>query len=216
MAKIPLTNGLSATVDDEDAVRLSAHRWVGTKRLHTAYAKTAIEGRTVYMHRLVLEAPKGTQVDHINHDGLDNRKGNLRLCGYVENQRNRRPRRDGHTGVHCLASGKWRAHIGVAGKTKSLGHFDTESEAVEARKAGEEFYWVMGGVISPTPRVQINKNRSARQRNNSSGHRGVFVRGTKWGAFLIVDGKRTHLGFFSSFEEAVEARLRAEDLHWTD
>ncbi len=83
---IPLTQGKYAIVDAGDYERLSQYRWYATRtRSGACYAATNMDGTTVFMHRLIMNAPKGKVVDHINGNGLDDRAANLRICTPGEN-----------------------------------------------------------------------------------------------------------------------------------
>ena len=93
--------------------------------------------RKQYLHRVLLDAPKGVQVDHINGDSLDNRKENLRLCTHNENQQNRvRPNRNntsGYKGVTWNARySRWEAKFMRNRKTTWLGSFSTKEAAYAA------------------------------------------------------------------------------------
>ena len=89
MREIELVGGLIATVDDEDFDRLSAHVWYAhrNKGSRTVYAKAIKDGITLYMHRLVLRAPPHMVADHIDRNGLNNTRANLRLVTLSENSR---------------------------------------------------------------------------------------------------------------------------------
>ena len=92
------------------------------------------------MHRLILDAPDGAQVDHIDHDSLNNQRSNLRLCTCSENQRNRRGRpknnTSGYIGVAWYRRcGRWGSQIWVNGKDHWLGLFDDPAEAARVRDA---------------------------------------------------------------------------------
>lgn len=117
----------TATIDLEDE-HLAKLKWGS----HTGYARTYINGKATFLHRLVMDAPKGLFVDHINHDKLDNRKSNLRLCTNTENIRNRRltdKNTSGYKGVHfCKRNQNWTAKI----QNKWLGVFDDPVEAAKA------------------------------------------------------------------------------------
>lgn len=98
MKVMPLTRGQVTIVDDEDYDRLMKHSWAwvpSTSSLSSAgYAvrkgsKRRGEPRTVQMHREILHAPKGTMIDHINLNSLDNRKENLRYADVHQNGFNR-------------------------------------------------------------------------------------------------------------------------------
>jgi hypothetical protein len=138
---IPLTQGKFATVDDADTALLEL-KW-HTKRNRTGkiwYAGTNVWDGTRYrwisMHRYIMKPGAGFFVDHINGDGLDNRRANLRLCSHAENLQNRRPYgRSRFLGVaYDASSGKrkpWAATIG----RRRIGRFATEEEAARAYDA---------------------------------------------------------------------------------
>jgi hypothetical protein len=144
--KIPLTKGAFALVDVEDAATVSERRW----QLHPhGYAYAGIRGRKIFMHRIILGAKTEQEVDHINGDGLDNRRANLRTCTRAENCANQRLSKkntSGYKGVYFDAfSGRWKAQIQTlrSGK-RHLGRFDTAREAAlaydhEARRVFGEF-----------------------------------------------------------------------------
>jgi hypothetical protein len=85
---IKLTKGQSALIDSEDIQLISQYKWC----FNTGYAVTTTYNserpKRIYMHRLVVNAPNGMFVDHHDHNTLNNRKSNLRLCTNAENQRN--------------------------------------------------------------------------------------------------------------------------------
>ena len=97
------------------------------------------------MHRQILDAPQGVWVDHIDGDGLNNRRSNLRLCSATENARNRRPVPNCHSRYKGVSwhkrQKKWAVRIGKPKESIYLGSFDDEMEAGVAydRKAEELF-----------------------------------------------------------------------------
>lgn len=133
MKKIPLTRNRVALVDDEDFEELNKHKWTSSSH---GYAKRAIFGKTVYMHREILGKVDGLEVDHKNGNGLDNRKENLRRCSRMENVRNQRCTRGGtskYKGVswHKIV-GMWRATIFKNGRHFQINHFKNEVDAAKA------------------------------------------------------------------------------------
>ena len=154
MIKIPLTQGLNAIIDDEDA-RLSEYRWYAQKDPNgLVYARRwsgTVNGRQVpeRLHRAVLgiSDPKMI-VDHINGDGLDCRRGNLRVVTALTNARNRRysdkhNKTSPYLGV-TARHGKWRARIKHEGRLVQIGTFETAELANQARIKYEEEHWPEG------------------------------------------------------------------------
>ena len=132
---IPLTQCQFAIVDADDYDELKQYTWCAVKIPRTYYAARRSWRKNIRMHRLIMNAPKGLFVDHINHDGLDNRKNNLRLCTQRQNNQNQRPRgkTSKYKGVYWnKRAKKFMASICIDGKKKSLGYFDSEIVAAKA------------------------------------------------------------------------------------
>jgi len=142
MKQIQLTQGLVTMVDDADFDELSAHKWYATRNLTgTFYAKRMAplaNGKqcSVLMHRQILGAQPGEDVDHRSHDTLDNRRANIRRCTRSQNQANRRKTRGCSSqfkGVYWhTRDRKWVARINIDGKRWALGYFGDELDAARA------------------------------------------------------------------------------------
>lgn len=134
--EIPLTRGMVAIVDPCDA-HLAALKWCALKRRNTWYAARAAgprgQQKFLFMHRVIAGAPEGVKVDHRDHDGLNNRRGNLRLATTAQNNTNsqRPPNKSGFRGVIAMR-GRWRAQIRHEGRRVYLGFFDTPDQAARA------------------------------------------------------------------------------------
>lgn len=124
-------------LDDEDYSRVVAFGvWSVYRRRGVKYAKCYQVPKTVYLHRFVMNARGGVQVDHINLNGLDNQKENLRLCNNAQNSRNqglRSTNTSGYKGVsYRKDQGVWAARICVDYRDIHLGFFDDPKDAHEA------------------------------------------------------------------------------------
>lgn len=141
-AKVSLTKGLYCIVDDEDFIELSKYKWHARKAgsgfvaARGYWDKKQKRVRTELMTRYVMKANNNQQVDHINHNTLDNRKCNLRLCSPIENCQNRLIRCDNSSGYKGVSlkreSKKWGAHIYNHGKQIFLGYFTNKIDAAIA------------------------------------------------------------------------------------
>ena len=146
--KIQLSKGKYATVDNDDFDWLSRYKWHTLKCVCTFYAQKTIykngKTKTILMHREIMTAPTGLVVDHINHNGLDNRRRNLRIVTVAQNNWNSRRNistdSSNYKGVSWSRNKcKWQAGISIDNKQKHLGYFEDEKEAAAAYdKAAEE------------------------------------------------------------------------------
>lgn len=147
MQEIPLTQGYVALVDDEDYPRLAQHKWYANVACGRVYAYRDFRmGRRkfkVAMHREIMEAFPGEEIDHRIGTGLDNRRHNLRRATRSEQRANQGPRKDSRYGRKGVKrhQGRWFVRITCDGKTHNLGSRDDIDEAAElyAEKARELF-----------------------------------------------------------------------------
>jgi HNH endonuclease len=137
---VPLVAGVQAVVDASDFPLISQYVWSldPQRRYAVAYLDPRDWTKCVRMHRLIMDARAGEVVDHINGDGLDNRRSNLRVCLQAENSRNRRKgegfssRFKGVSLVKGRREKPWRAQIRHGEKVRCLGYFSLEEEASRA------------------------------------------------------------------------------------
>lgn len=146
MKLIYLTKDQHTLVDDEDFEMLSKYKWCVTNRNGKLYAvrgrrKAELPGtKLISMHRQLTGVLEGMDVDHINGDGLDNRRENLRACSHADNQKSHkkhnswggRPTASVFKGVHWHnKNSKWCAKV----SNKYIGSFRSEVEAAKAYDA---------------------------------------------------------------------------------
>lgn len=153
MIEIKLTKGKIALIDEEDFEIVSQYRWWvlskgNGRHVAATWTKGSHKTRTrIYMHRLIMGAAAHLVVDHINHDALDNRRANLRLCSTLQNNLNRRKRRTpGATSIYkgvCWDAEyhRWCAQIRLGGRNRKIGRYASEKEAAIAydRAARRDF-----------------------------------------------------------------------------
>ena len=143
---VKLTRGKSAIVDASDYDWINQWKWCADKSKNIWYSHRTIynkeiigKGRfvKVRMHRLIIGAAKGEIVDHINGNGIDNRRENLQICSHSDNiqKGHHRPNQYGYLGVSysedCTIR-HWKARISNNGKRYELGHFLTSKDAAKA------------------------------------------------------------------------------------
>lgn len=132
MKQIPLTNGGFTQVDDKDYQVLKDFKWAITKRYVYKTKPFQLKGEK-RMHRIIMKAQKGQEVDHIDGNPLNNQRSNLRLCSKAQNRANRKlnaNNKSGYKGVSWhIPTQKWLAHIKHNYKTYHLGLFLNKHEA---------------------------------------------------------------------------------------
>jgi hypothetical protein len=141
--EIPLTKGYTAMVDAVDA-DLAEHKWYAMTSSTTPYAyrKQYPSRKCIGLHQVILERMLSRNLqqneypDHINGNGLDNSRGNIRLATKSKNAMNAKTSRRNKIGLKGVAPAKkkWGAFIKVKNKTIHLGTYDTPEEAHEAYK----------------------------------------------------------------------------------
>lgn len=143
MKQIPLTQGKFALVDDADFGELTKFKWAYCRYAYRREYRNG-KGKTLYMHRVILNTPEGMDTDHINRDKLDNRRANLRICTHSQNEANTDLRRNNTSGFKGVSfhrqTKKWEAKIMCNRQKVHLGLFNNIVLAALAYNAAAKKY----------------------------------------------------------------------------
>lgn len=140
--------GKFAIIDEEDYNIISKYgwfyhpnNWPDTKEGYACATKReniTNKPKTLRMHKLILNCPKGMEIDHINRNKLDNRKCNLRICTKSENRHNVGVRSNSTSGIKGISfhklTNKWQARIQINKKRITIGLFDNKNIALQEYK----------------------------------------------------------------------------------
>ncbi|SRR6266487_4017407 len=213
---IPLNQGKSARVDLID-IDLASVKWtLNCGRYASRRVEKNGKGKHYSMHRIILERKLGRPIvqgmvtDHINGNGLDNRRENLRETTQAQNMRNLRLRMDNtsqYKGVSYISSHTWEATI----NDQVIGYFDTALDASFAYdQAALEQFGEFAHLNNPLEQV-LEWTPPIRQfgKKSASGYRGVQACGNRWSAEIKYGTQRRPLGFFDTAEQAAFAYDKA-------
>jgi len=147
-AFVTLTKGYVAIIDADDLEIVNTSNWYASVKPRTVYAIRAVYNngtqQILRLHRIIMKAPFGMEVDHINGNGLDNRKINLRVVSKNENAKNKRMNLNNSSGFKGVSwsnkRGKWLSQIQHDGTAIYLGCYLSKEEAYEVYCAASEKY----------------------------------------------------------------------------
>lgn len=160
MKTIPLTQGKVAIVDDDAPAWIFEVKWYARRDRHCWYARRNVprEGggrEQQYLHHVIIDARLGEVVDHVNGDGLDDRKQNLRITTHTDNIRGfSHPYSTNSSGFRGVSwdkrALKWKAYIRQDAQTITIGRYDILIDAVLDRdKKARELGWPDSGMNFP-------------------------------------------------------------------
>lgn len=212
-------------VDDEDYhwLNLELQNWNLTKAETNSYATITLNGKGYKMHRVIMRQYHGDInnfcIDHINGNGLDNRKDNLRLASHLENSRNRKiadnKRYKNVIKDKTCKSSRYIAYIKVDGKRIAIGSFDTEYDAAIAYDIYAKIHFGEFAKCNVPDIDEIDRRRVLERINNpkknkgNSKYRGVCKTLYGWRVGIYKDKKPRYVGTYETEEEAALAYNRA-------
>ncbi len=221
MIQVPLSGtkgqGQYALVDDGDEPLISQYKWYTGGRY--AFSPIKVDGKrtTLSMHRVVLNPPADMEVDHIDGNGLNNQRANLRLASRTENMHNTSPikgKSSQYKGVYFSKKrNTWNAYITVNGEYLYLGIFSTEYAAAQAYNEAAILHFGEFARLNQlpdqppahdTPIVRLAKQRPIERVNP---YRGIsFQSGTQtFQARISINKRRISLGYYATAEDAARA-----------
>jgi hypothetical protein len=164
IVEIPLSQDKTAYISARQFEKVSKHKWFAFWSGKGWYAIANIHGRTVLLHRFIMDRKTGDgmQIDHIDGDGLNCVDSNLRLATNQQNSFNQK-KAGGMTSKYKGVSWdnwkcKWVVYIKINGRNKNLGRFNSEEEAAKAYdKAAVEFFGEFARLNFPREGVILNR-----------------------------------------------------------
>ncbi len=133
---VHINGGTAVLIDDEDYDKIKESSWLFSGRYAYRQVWNKGKGKTEYMHRIIMGNPKNLEIDHINGNGIDNRKSNLRFATHKQNMANQKSCKTATSqfkGVCWVKRDKkWEASIQTDNRTKHLGYYENEADAAKA------------------------------------------------------------------------------------
>lgn len=201
-------------IDLEDIEKIKDIKWCQTNEY--------ISSQYGFLHRFLMNCNnKNLVVDHINHNKLDNRKENLRVCTQKENCRNlslSSKNTSGVIGVNLDKTNKWKAIIMVDNKNIVLGYYDNKDDAIKERLKAEVYYFkdfAPQKHLFKDYSIDINehyivKEYNPRKQGNKLGIKGIFkgsgIYKDKWKVEFTLNKKKVYLGYYNTLEEAIKVK----------
>lgn len=211
--QIPLSQGKFAIVDDDAFDFLNQWKWCYCNSGYAIRSDYTSGVRVfVLMHRFILDAPKGMYVDHVDHNGLNNQRNNIRIATPSENHYNMRASSSEfsskYKGVfYARQKQKWAARIHTDKQKHFLGYFNTELEAAQAYNLAATLSHGNFALPNDLSNHVETSLPVKRKRSQTSKFKGVSFdpKRKRWFSYAMIDYKKRHLGQFVSETDAARA-----------
>lgn len=186
-----------ALIDIEDVEKCKTVKWALRRSKHTSYAYGLVNKKLEGLHRYILNYKGSLQIDHINRNGLDNRKNNLRIVTKDDNQIN-----TDANGVICQ-NNRYGAMFQINKKFYRFGYYETYEEAKQVSRYFREIYL--------TDKQQfIEEYKKIRNKLKLPTYHIYHTNSNKWRPYLLINRKKKYLGLYNTLEEAIQVRDKAE------
>lgn len=212
----------SVLIDEKDLEKVNKYKWFLDTKLYVYAHRKNSKGKdsTIKLHRLIMNCPKGKEVDHINHNTLDNRRKNLRICTHTENMSNSPKGKGKSSKFKCVqyrpnCKLKWEARFSQQGKYKRIGLFSTEIIAAIAydiycKKIQKDFANTNKNIFGKYYSIQeyqqaLIELKRQQDKQKASKFKGVTTKNKrKWLARICINKKWVYLGAFQTEKEAAK------------
>lgn len=197
-------------IDEEDYSKIKDYNWRANKAkgYNYYYVVAHKNKKAILLHRLIMNVKKGCLIDHLNHDTLDNRKENLRICTYQQNMHNRKKikiKTSKYKGVHFdKTKDKYIATIVVNKKRIKLGYFfNEENAALKYNEAAIKYFgqFALLNDLSDIINFPKEKNKEKKLSHRIYWHK---VK-NKWQVSFLYNKKIFHIGSFETKIDAINA-----------
>jgi hypothetical protein len=210
MKEIILKDNNIVIVDDGDFELVNRYKWYIQKSNNTNYARGTVNGKLIYMHKLISRTNSRQKIDHADRNGLNNTRDNLRIADSSQNGINsskhiKDTTSSRYKGVSfSKLTGKWTAAICLNGKKRMIGIFNDEQKAAKEYDSVALWYFGIFAYLN-FPNIAISKSIRP-LRVKTSKFKGVSWSNAKniWQAGIKINGKYKFLGLFTNEIEAAK------------
>lgn len=210
-------------IDDEDWSSIRDYTLNLQKKNNGFYVNLKKGDWSEALHRFLMNAPHGLEVDHINRNGLDNKRSNLRLATKAQNSYNKFDSKNSASGFKGVYWAKdkslWCARITVNNKAIQGGYFKCKIDAAHRYNELAVEYFKEFAYLNTFTKEQLDSRLNEPRwgkgiKRCKSGFRGVYEMGGRYVAHIRKEGKKVHIGCYGSAKEAAIAYNKEAELYF--